>query len=548
MELSEHSKEVAKGSLWSLLGSAAFKLSSFFYVILVARAASQDDVGLFYLVLGMMFLVSMVSDLGITAALVRYVPYFQGKKEGSKVKTLLTLSHKLLTITGIVIGAVLFLSADLIGNIYQNPSLPEAIRIMAVYVFLFNIFRLHYLFLQGMADIKGSQLVQNIQNFLKLVLTALLFYLYGANILTIAIAFLLSHVFALLFSSVKILGVSRALPIGDKTSQAELIREIAPLGLMLAAIQYFSMIIASADRLLLGYLTEPSSASAVVAIYSMSTTFAVVLTVFPSSVGNIFLPVVSRLAGKNELHKMNEVMETAQRWMLFITLPIAVVMMSFSGEMLGAFYGDSYAPGAATMAIFTFGVVLNSIYFIISLALAALRMVGIELKIAVAAGILNLALNIVLIPVYGMEGAAFASVVSFALALILSAYYGNKLFGFRFPSEVYRLLGASLLALFIILAIKPLFAWMPGVLAALVGGESQPYLSKISYLAFIGALVVISMALFALFALLLKSLREEDVLLMEGALKRARIPQNVISFASKAAHLGVGEKPAPMAD
>ena len=77
-DIPEISREVAKGSFWSLAGSVFFKLSSLLYVVLLARAASQDDIGTFYLALSAMSLIWVFSDLGISGALTRYVPFFEG--------------------------------------------------------------------------------------------------------------------------------------------------------------------------------------------------------------------------------------------------------------------------------------------------------------------------------------------------------------------------------------------------------------------------------------------------------------------------------------
>ncbi|MBI5046934.1 oligosaccharide flippase family protein, partial [Candidatus Micrarchaeota archaeon] len=110
-EISEHSKEVAKGSFWSIFGSIVFKLISFLYVILLARAASQEDVGIFYLSLGIVTIVSFVSDLGLPSALIRYVPYYEGKKELGKINQLLKMSYVGVTVVGAVITIILWVGA-----------------------------------------------------------------------------------------------------------------------------------------------------------------------------------------------------------------------------------------------------------------------------------------------------------------------------------------------------------------------------------------------------------------------------------------------------
>ncbi|MFH0884919.1 MAG: flippase [Candidatus Micrarchaeota archaeon] len=540
-EISQHSKEVARGSFWSLVGSAFFKLVSFVYVVLIARAASQEDIGTFYLALSAMSLIWIFSDIGISGAFTRYVPYFEGKGERGKIRDLLSLSYRYLTLLSVIIMAVLFWQADNIGGIYGNARLPEAIRILSVYILLGNLFRLNYLYLQGIADIRGSQLYQNLQNLIKLVVTVLLFYAFGPSVMTISAGFVISVLLAFFASCLPVFRSVASMHGKAGLGKQELFSEIVPLGLTVAVVQYFSTIIASSDRLILGFMVEPSSSAAMVAVYSMATTLAAVLMVFPGSVGSIFLPLVSRLSGKNDLEGMREVMATAQRWSLFITLPVAAVMMAFSGDMLSVFYGSQYSGGAASMALFTLGLVIASFSFMASLALTAMRLVKIELFVAVACGIVNVALNLLLIPMYGMEGAAAASVASFILSTLLLTHYARKLIGFSNPPEAYKLLFSMAIVLLAVFFVKPLVSDAASAIIAQAGAGE--YIPKAIYLAYLGLLIGLSGALFVAVSLALKCFREEDIGLMRKVLDRAGVPEPLCALAEKVASYGVhGEK------
>jgi O-antigen/teichoic acid export membrane protein len=544
--LSEHSALVAKGSFWSLAGSVFFKLSSFIYAIILARVAAQDDVGVFYLGLSIIYIVGVFSDLGISGAFIRYVPYFEGKGQHGKIKDLMRLSYAGLAVLSILIMAVLVWQADAVGAFYGNGSLSGVIRILSLYILVGNLFRLNYLYLQGTADIKNSQFYQNIQNFTKLVLTIALFYLFGASSAVIAAGFVLSFLPALLLSSPMVLrAVSSIKESGrpeERLGSKELFSEVIPLGVMIAILQYFSLVIASSDRLIMGFvlgrISGPQQAIAAVAVYSFATTMASVLIVFPAAIGNIFLPVVSRLAGREDMAAMREVMATSQRWSLFVTLPIAVVMMAFSGDMMHAFYGAQYESGGLAMAIFTFGLLFSCISYTVSLALAAMRLVKIELIITAAGGIVNAALNFALIPVFGMEGAATASLASFLLTALLLQHYGEKLLGFRQPGGVYKLLLAALATFAIMLALKP-YASLALQLLPSQPGDPSAYLPKLAYLLALGVMICLAAALFVASSLLLRCFKHEDVALMARVLKKAMVPQPLVSAALRIASYGV---------
>jgi len=258
---------------------------------------------------------------------------------------------------------------------------------------------------------------------------------------------------------------------------------------------------------------------------------------FPSSIGNIFLPVVSRLLGRKDISGMREVMSTAHRWSLFITLPIAVVMIAFSSDMLSVFYGAGYSSGAAAMAVFTIGLLFAAFSYVASLALTAMRMVRIELYVAAACGAVNLVLNFALVPHLGMEGAAVASTVSFALSAVLLGHFTGKLLGYRNPPETYRLVAAALLVLMVAMGLRPAAsAAASSLVAQAAAGE---FLPKALYLAVLGVMIALSGALFVAVALALKCFHAEDVALMRRALEKAGAPASVAALAEKVAAYGV---------
>ena len=76
---------IAKGSFWQLSSSIISKLIAFVYVVYLARVLPQEEVGLFYLALSFVSVISIFADLGISMTAPRYIPYFMEK--GSQEKS-----------------------------------------------------------------------------------------------------------------------------------------------------------------------------------------------------------------------------------------------------------------------------------------------------------------------------------------------------------------------------------------------------------------------------------------------------------------------------
>ena len=539
-EAAVHHNEVAWGSFWGLVGTIALKVVSFAYAIYVARAFSQENVGLFYLSISVIGLIGFWRNLGLPAALQRYVPYFESKKQGGKAISLLKISLAANALLGVLLFALIFLLADPIGAIYQSPGLADGLRLLAAYVLFENLFNVSISFLQGRGDIKSNQFLNNMQNIIKLVLTVALFTVFGATLFTLSAAFILAYAAVFLMSIPMLLRSVPTLPSsGEKMSASEVLREVLPFGITLTIVQTFWILISSTDRALLGYFGNSANSIETVAIYSIASQLALTIMVFPSAVGNIFLPVISRLAGKDDHATMRKVMQTSQRWILFVTIPIALATMAFAGEMLSVFYGSAYRPGANAMSIFILGLLFSVLAYPMSLALAGMRLVKLELYVAIACAIVNVALNILLIPYFGMEGASAASAAAFLISALMFERYGRQYLDYRTPRGVYKLFVAGAVAFAAIMLLKPLAPIMVSTVPAIGSGELAVYSSKFAYLAVLGVMGCIGLVIFGAVALLLRTFKHEDVDLLRSVAKKAFLPPALVQIAEKIALAGV---------
>ncbi len=537
--LSEHSKSVARGSFWSLFGNVAFKLVSFAYIVIVARLAAQDDVGIFYLALSIASIASFISEFGILGSLTRYVPYFEGKGEFRKIRDLLNFSY-LSVVPAFIMAALLFLGANLIADFYQNPKLATAMDIFAVFVALNGIFKVVSSFLNGRADMKSAQFISNVENLSKLVFTVILFYLYGPSLFMLCAAFALSYIPPLIISYWMMKNHLSKIPAtGDPLPTSQLLHEIIPFGFMLSLLGSFSILLSSVDRIFLGFLIPPTESARLLALYSMAANLAIVIMIFPASVGSIFLPVISRLFGKNDKEGIRSLMETSQRWMLFITLPIGLVMILFPSELLSLIYGSDYAAGGVVLALLTLAMMVQSYSSIVSLVIAGARRVDIELKCMGISGVANLILTPLMIYLFGFTGAAAALAISLLILTLLFLHYGKKLFGFSIPKESYKLALAMILSAIIVFMIKPAAMSIVPLLPKIGTGELAAYSGKIASLIFIGLLTTLAFCIFVPASLLLKCIKKEDILLMRSILRKAFVPEQLISLAERIAKYGV---------
>lgn len=544
----EEQKTVAKGTFWGLAGSSVLKLASFFYLIILARLFTQADVGTFYLALSIIGMLMVFSDLGLSAAFSRYVPFFIGKGEEKKAYALLNASYLASGALSLVMATVIFLLSGEIATFFKNPELVIPLKFLAAYMFTNTFFSLNSSFLTGRKKMRDSNLLLSTQNILKLFLTVALFLAMGAGMEVLAMGFLGSYILATIFSFwlVRKSGGAEGMKKGGWTlsEHAALLKEVVPFGLVITIVITLWSIINFTDRIMIGYMLPPEISAESVAIYTIATALATLIPLFPGSVTSIFFPMISEMHGKNMSKELLALSKTALRWTIMLMVPLTILMISFPEEILQLFYGSAYATGASVLVIFSIGMFIRLISSVHSIILAAMRLIKIEMYAAGCAALANVALNWLLIPVYGIDGAAIASAISFGVVTIMMVYYSKKFSTFGFPKESYLPIIAAILSLIVILLLRGQVVWLfsQAQLPGLDSGMAGLLIQKTIRLGILGVVFALCCAVYFIALLLLKSIHEEDASLAVSGLRKIRAPAFLVNFVGRILSLGVSAK------
>lgn len=150
--------------------------------------------------------------------------------------------------------------------------------------------------------------------------------------------------------------------------------------------------------------------------------------VAPAMVAGACLPVLSSLALSDQ-EALARLYRQAQRLLLILGLPAAVGLFMVRGEIAGLIYGPGFDPTA--LAFFWLAPVLVFL-FLNHLQLACLTAMGLQRICALATGIcvlVNVGLNLMLIPVYGFVGAAAATLGTEGALFVLAATFIRRRLG-----------------------------------------------------------------------------------------------------------------------
>jgi O-antigen/teichoic acid export membrane protein len=102
-----------------------------------------------------------------------------------------------------------------------------------------------------------------------------------------------------------------------------------------------------------------------------------------------------------------------------LTVPGALVLGLLGPYVITAWYGEPYAPARAPLPWAAVGVVMMSVFVILTRDFTSRGKQRVNILAAILALIANISLNVYLIPAMGIVGAAMATAVSYTGASLL---------------------------------------------------------------------------------------------------------------------------------
>src|SRR5665647_2639492 len=161
---------------------------------------------------------------------------------------------------------------------------------------------------------------------------------------------------------------------------------------------------------MLGYFKSAE----VVGVYSAVYPLVGFLSLIIGPMGFVYIPVISKLWGENRTELIGPIYQIATKWCFLLTFPIFALMFVYPESLLTRIYGAEYASGATVLRILALGFITNSYVGFNYHTIMASGDSDFLMKCSLTSAGMNVLLNFILVPQYGMIGAAIASSVSFA--------------------------------------------------------------------------------------------------------------------------------------
>lgn len=412
-ELDKSLNLLAKTSFIVFIGVILSKLFTYIYKIIIARYFDPEVYGLFNLALMMIGILAALAAFGLPDGLLRFVSLDRKNKSLGRSKYLFNMSIKITLFISIILGLILYFSADFISiNIFNKIELSIYLKIFSLSLPFLSITAIFLSIVRAFEKITTYSIVQNIlHNLIRLLLLIILLF-FGFAISSILLSYILGIVLIGLISYfvsrkyIKLLESSKDISISIKKN---LKKDFFDYSWPIVFLGIIGSLLYWTDSFIIGYFMSASD----VGFYNVAFTLVGLLGIAPELFMQLFLPLVVKEYSKNKINLIQEISKQVAKWILIINVPIFVMMMIYPGAIINILFGEAYLSAEIPLRILAVGSLFAAVFMSLSNNLLSMKGKSKLLLVnTLFVASFNFILNVLLVPKYGLNGAAFATMIS----------------------------------------------------------------------------------------------------------------------------------------
>ena len=425
LEDKDFSELFKKGSL-SFFMRIGGQITGFILTFIIAHYFGAKGLGDYVLAIIVLRIFSLIAKLGMDTASIRFIASFATQNKWQSIKFYRKQVISILTITSIIFSIILYFFAEPIAQLIDTKS--SYIRLNAFFVLPMSFFVLNYQSLRGLKKIGEYSFFYWMSRpaFSAIIILILIQFTKNANVPIYAFlsSLCLVSVLAYITFFVKLNNEQK------KKEEDGILKKIPIKSILLVSFplmfaQSGQFIMAWTDKLMLGGMTSSHD----VGIYDVAFKLSMFVNIALTAVNSISSPKFAEMYAKKDFKRLEKIVHQSTKLIFWSSIPLLVVFFLFSSYLLGVF-GDEFKAGLYAFLLLCSARLISAFT---GPAGNLLQMTGrqvIFMKVLFAGAIINVGLNYLFIPRYGIDGAAMASICSICFWNLTMVYFVKKEFGF----------------------------------------------------------------------------------------------------------------------
>lgn len=418
-------------------------LSGIILLPILTKTIPIEEYGTYVQVTVTIGLVPAMVMLGLPYTMVRFLAAAKSKEDIQEGY------YSILGITVITSGMasiIIFLLAGPLSNALFDGRV-EVTRILAAIVFLECMNGLQFNYFRTFQQIKRYSALTFSKTLVQLTLVGA-FVLLGHGLFGAVIGLLITDL--ILFAIMGILIVSE---IGVAVPKFTHLREYLSFGIPTVPGNISNWVVNSSDR----YVIAIFVGTAHVGYYSPGYTLGNIIGIFIAPLSFMLPAALSAQYDMKNIKTVQTILSYSKKYFLALAIPSVVGLSILSAPLLEVITTPDIAEHGHMITFFTsLGALFYGIRAIDSQILILEKKTMITGKIWLFSGFLNIVLNLLFIPIFGIVGAAVTTLISYIVAYIILGHISRRFLGSPVnPFFVFKCLLSSAIVALVLLIINP---------------------------------------------------------------------------------------------
>jgi O-antigen/teichoic acid export membrane protein len=445
------SKKIAKEATISFMGMGFGDGARYLFTAILARFAGVEFLGIYSLASSVTRIGEVFGRAGLHSGVMRFVSRLDKETEIETVKQRILSGLKLGLLFGIVIMILQIALADWLAFELFNGSdlLKTVLIISAVSLPFATIMAISAFATQGYKLLKYKVMVLNIIRpaiMLVCVLVSISFFTIDA---AVKYPLLISAVFS---SFAAVIFLSKLTQIKmNQIFSGVIDKELLRFSYPLMFVTILGTLMHWMDILMLGYFTDTTT----VGLYHPAARTAGLLRTVLLAFMGIFAPMMSDYHRQGDVGEMGKLYKLIVRWIVSLSLPLAIIIIIYSKKIM-LLFGVEYLSASNVLMVLTTAAFIQTLFGGGGQTLTMTGFTKVNLFNSIIVVLINITLNLLWIPQYGIIGAAYATLISMALLGLLRIVEVNHLIKITpFSLKLMKPIIAGVIMTAVLIYIKP---------------------------------------------------------------------------------------------
>jgi O-antigen/teichoic acid export membrane protein len=410
---------------WGLVVSSIISAVS---VMVVAGILSEGDYGLVAIVLTGPTLIGVFRDWGVDWATIKYTAQYRSENKEANVKNVIASVVIFELLLGFALSVFSFFVSGYMATALDRPNIVPLIQIASFTIFAEAIMKATQASFTGYEKMEYHSITSIVLSTLKagfmIILAVLGLGTFGAVVGT-TVAYLIAGVISLLLVYVKIYKPLKKQYL-DKLEIFSTIKTLLKYGLPLSISAIVGGFLSQFYNVLLAnYCSDVFIGNLQVAL-----NFGSIVTFFVMPILTVLLPAFSKLDSQKERETLGNVFQFSVKYASILIVPVAFIVMALAQPGVSTIFSGKYSYTPLYLALYVVTFVYTAFgYLSIENIIKSQGKTDVNMKLTLLSSAMALALNIVLIPMFGILGFLATNIVSGVPSLIIALWWIKKNYG-----------------------------------------------------------------------------------------------------------------------